>query len=115
MSRNANWSVLIVLLLIFCMGTSVAHAGDKEDIVARWDHPFSDQHYLRLNDDGTFKWVAPLGTSEGKYSFLSKEVIEFDTPGVFYGRNKTEIKYRLNGDTLELKLYGQWTKYSRVK
>lgn len=115
MSRKAKLSVWMVLCLILCLAANVAHAGDKEDIVGRWDHPLGDRHYIRFYEDGTFKEVAPLNSVEGKFRFLSKEVIEFDTPGVFYGRDKMEVKYRLDGDTLELKIDGKWTKYSRVK
>lgn len=105
------WLALVIVLV---MGGFV-HAGDKEDIVGRWDNPVIEASYIRFQADGTFKWVALLDTSAGKYRLLGKEVIEFDTPGVIYGRNQMEVKYRLTGDALELKLLGQWVKYKRVK
>jgi hypothetical protein len=106
---------LLCLLCLVAGGGNVATAGDKEDIVGRWDSPSSDKAYIRFNADGTFKDVYLLGSTEGKYRILSKEIIELDTPGALYGRNVSEVKFKLDGDTLELKVYGQWVKYKRVK
>ncbi len=103
------------MLVVVGLGGSTVRAGDKEDIVARWDNAVTDNAYIRFNDDGTFKEVTILGTTEGKYCLLSKEAIELDVPGLLYGRNVTEFKYKMSGDTLELKLLGQWVKYKRVK
>jgi len=88
---------------------------DKELIVGRWDHPISDDAYIRFYKDGTYKWVGVLTSVEGKYRFLSEEVIEFDEPGLLYGRNVSEGKYRLSGNTLELRVGGEWIKYKRAK
>jgi len=116
MTRILNSAVMAAgLLLLGPMAQTPALAGDKEDIVARWDHPYTDGSYIRFYNDVTFKWVALLNTTEGKYRFLEAGVMEFDTPGVIYGRNVTEVKYRLKGDALELKLLGSWVKYSKVK
>jgi hypothetical protein len=116
MARNVQWLVVIALfVVVVSVGANTACAGDKEDIVGRWDNPVTDKSYIRFNEDGTFKWVCLLETSEGKYRFIGKEVIELDTPGVLYGRNQTEIKYRLNGDTLELKIFNEYVKFKRVK
>jgi hypothetical protein len=120
MSRCVKMAVretFMVVLTLALIGMAVmpAQAGDKEDIVGRWDHPATEASFFRFYEDGTFKQVALLDTAEGKYRFLGKEVIEFDTPGLIYGRNKVEIKYRLTKDTLELKLLGEWVKYKRVK
>lgn len=114
---KATRETFLVILTFVLAGAAVApaQAGDKEDIVGRWDHSIVEASYIRFNADGTFKWVALLNTDEGKYRFLGKEVIEFDTPGIIYGRNQREIKYRLSGDTLELKIAGEWIKYKRVK
>jgi hypothetical protein len=107
-----------VWILAFCLsGLFASHvfAGDSHEIIGRWDNPVSDSAYIRFNNDGTFKEVALLKTTEGTYRFLSKEVMEWRFPGVIYGENIVEIKYRLYGDTLELKLLGNWVKYSRSK
>ena len=107
--------VIVLLCLLSIAGTQTATAADNDKIVGRWDNALSDVAYLRLNDDGTFKDVALLGSKEGKYRILSGDVIELDWPGTLYGRNTVEIKYKLDGDTLELKLSGQWVKYKRAK
>jgi len=114
MATRATFLVALTFLLVG-LAVTPARADDKDDIVGRWDHPTVEASYIRFNADGTFKWVALLNTEEGKYRLLGKEVIEFDTPGFFYGRNQVEIKYRLSGDTLELKLFGEWIKYKRVR
>ena len=108
---------LLVVLTFVLAGVAVmpSLAGDEEDIVGRWDHPTVEASYIRFNADGTYKWVAVLNQEMGKYRFLGKEVIELDAPGVFYGRNQVEVKYRLAGDTLELKLLGTWIGYKRVR
>jgi hypothetical protein len=117
MSRNSTRAVLGLLLFGFCLiaAGSPARAGDKEAIVGRWDYVSTDTKYFRFYADGTFKEVAPLNSVEGTYRFLSAEVIELDLPGVFYGRRKLEVKYRLSGDNLDLKFYGFWIKCKRVK
>jgi hypothetical protein len=116
MFRNPkSWAVVVMAVLILGMSLSSVRAGDKEDLVGRWDHCRTDESYIRFNADGTYKWVALYGNAEGKYRLLPGGVIEFDTPGLIYGRNQTEIKYRLNGDTLELKVFGDWVKYPRAK
>jgi hypothetical protein len=114
---TATRDTFFVVLTLVLAGVAVtpAQADDKDDIIGRWDHPTKDDSYLRFNDDGTFKAVAVPRTIEGKYRFLGKEVIEFDTPGIIYGRNKEEIRYRLSGDTLALKIAGEWLKFKRVK
>ena len=114
---KATYETFFVVVTLVLSGVAVtpARADDKDDIVARWDHPTVEASYIRFNADGTFKWVALLNTAEGNYRFLGKEVIEIDTPGIIYGRNQAEVKYRLSGDTLELRLLGQWIKYKRVR
>jgi len=77
---------LVVLALCFVSNVNVAVAGDKEDIVGRWDYAGWDSKYFRFYADGTFKEVAPLNTTSGTYRFLSEGVIELDQPGWFYGR-----------------------------
>jgi hypothetical protein len=105
----------LFLLLFLVLGAGTAPAGDKEDIVGRWDQTgYDGLKYFRFYSDGTFKEVAPLGSSTGKYRFLSREVIELDYPGVFYGRNVMEFKYKLTGDKLELKYATLILQYERV-
>jgi hypothetical protein len=105
---------IIALLCLLCL-VIPAQAGDAEDIVGRWDNPLNDAAYIRFNADGTYKDVFLLGSREGKYRLLSKEVMEFDVPGAIYGRNLIEKKFKLDGDTLEVKVGDQWVKYKRAK
>jgi hypothetical protein len=87
-------------------------AKEKEKLVGRWDNPVTDQAYIRFKEDGTFKDVALLANREGTYRVLEKGVIEIKTPGVLYGTNVGEIKYKLiDDDTLEI----LGVKYKRVK
>jgi hypothetical protein len=113
--KNTIVGLGLFLLLFLVLGARTAPAGDKEDIVGRWDNPISDAAYIRFNADGTFKEVALLGTQTGTYRILGDGVIEFETPGIFYGTNKNEVKYKLNGDTLELKIVGEYVKYTRAR
>jgi hypothetical protein len=116
MTKAIRETCVVALILVFAgVAAMPAEAGDKEDIVGRWDHPPTDVAYVRFYADGTFKSVALLGTQTGKYRLLGDGVIELDTPGVIYGRNQVEIKYCLSGDTLELKMGGEWIKFKRVK
>jgi hypothetical protein len=116
MTKATRETFVVVLILVLTgVAAMPAQAGDKEDIVGRWDHPTVESNYVRFYADGTFKSVALLDTAVGKYRLLGDGVIELDTPGIIYGRNQVEIKYRLSGDTLELKVYGEWVKYKRVK
>jgi hypothetical protein len=102
MLRNPkSWLVVVLVLLILGMSLSSARAGDKEDIVGRWDCPQNGQ-YLRFNADGTFKLVTTFWTVEGKYRLLDDGFLELDTPGLIYGRNKVEFKYKLSKDALEV-------------
>jgi hypothetical protein len=81
---------------------AIALAGDNVPIVGRWNHSWTDSSYVQFNADGTFKWVALLRTAQGTWRLLSADTVEMDFPGIFYGRTVVEIKYRLNGNTLEL-------------
>ena len=112
--KPAPLALILALCLCGLIGSSV-FAGDRQDILGRWDNPLTDAAYIRFSDDGTFKDVGLLKVTEGTYRFISSEVLEWRFPGVIYGENVVEIKYRLNGDTLELKLLGNWVKYSRAK
>jgi hypothetical protein len=85
-------------------------AADEKAVVGRWDLVRAGKEkateataYMRFYKDGTFtSTVLFLTTTDGKYTFLSDKVIELDFPGVFYGRNKVEFKYKLSGDVLTL-------------
>ena len=114
MTTRAIFAVVLALVLVGLVVTP-AQAGDKEDIVGRWDHSTVEGVYIRFYADGTFKEVALLNRTEGNYRLIGLEVIEVDIPGLIYGRNRGEMKYRLSGDTLELKVFGEWVKYKRVK
>jgi hypothetical protein len=79
-------------------------------IVGRWDVVRSGTirgkdvaGYMRFNKDGTFtSTLAFLATTDGKFKVLSGSVVELDFPGVFYGRNKVEFKYKLDKVSLTL-------------
>ncbi|HZZ80785.1 MAG TPA: hypothetical protein VFE62_19945 [Gemmataceae bacterium] len=110
---------LVAVVLLFCLGG--IHAGDKKDnkkddakeIVGRWENPVIKSAYFRFNADGTCRDVRLLETREGKYRLLPG-FIEFDFPGVF-GRYKEETRYRLEGNTLKLWMFGSWVDYGRAK
>jgi hypothetical protein len=104
------------LCLIYLLALATpAKADDTKDLVGRWDHPTTDEWYIRFNADGTFKEASFLGTYDGTYRFLSKEVIELTFTKVLFAKRVIEVKYRLTGDTFEMKLKDNWVKYSRVK
>lgn len=110
--------VLLVasLATLFSFGGANAFAGDKEDIVGRWDLVGSkDLTYIRFNADGTFKDVCLFLSNEGNYKLPDGATVELDVPGTFYGRVKSEVKYQLKGDSLKLKVAGTWQEYSRAK
>ncbi len=92
--------ILIALCLVLL--SPMAFAGDKEDIVGRWNHPWADSVYVRFRDDGTFKDVSLLGVKEGKYRIVENGVLEIDTPGLVYGRNVTEVKYAIKDGVLKI-------------
>src|SRR5579875_2932320 len=72
---------------------------DEHAIVGRWDHPWTDSAYITFYADGTFKMVGWLRDVVGMYRFLSYDQIEFDQPGLLYGRSIVNIEYRLLKDT----------------
>lgn len=92
-----------------------APASDAEAIVGRWEHPWTAGCYFRFHADGTFRRVALLDSVGGTYFVLSPGVIALDYPGVLYGRNMVELKYRLHGDTLELNVSLGWVAYTKAK
>jgi hypothetical protein len=106
-----NFCLIALLLCALLVGAAPALAGDAEDIVGRWEHPIVNAVYIRFRADGTFRMVSLLDSIDGKYRVLEDGVVEFDTPGIIYGRNVVEHKYGLSGDTLEF--FG--AKYKRVK
>ncbi len=92
-----------------------AAAADEQAIVGRWEHPLTSGSYFRFHADGTFRRVALLDSVGGTYFVLSPGVIALDYPGVLYGRNMVELKYRLHGDTLELNVSLGWVAYTKAK
>lgn len=108
-----KWCLVLVVLVLALSGR--VHAGDREDIVGRWNYCADERCYLRLNADGTFKLVAVFRTIEGTYRLLDDGYLELDTPGLIYGRNKDEVKYRLTQDALEFKVGETLGKYQRAK
>ncbi len=90
-----------------------ALTADRHDIVGRWNHHWNDAVFMLLNADGTYKDVALLGQTEGTYRLLSNDEIEFTSPG-FFGQNVGTREYRLLGNTLELKILGEWVPYKRA-
>jgi hypothetical protein len=109
------WLVLLVGLVLG--GSGAALAGDREDIVGRWNNPIIGTSYIRFFADGTFTDAALLVTTKGTYRILAGAgVIEIETPGIL-GPITREVKYKLNGDTLELEnpLGGGYVKYTRAR
>ncbi|HTU92892.1 MAG TPA: hypothetical protein VMF69_22620 [Gemmataceae bacterium] len=90
-----------------------ALTADRKDIVGRWNHPWSDAVYVLFNADGTFKDVGALKHTEGTYRLQPNDEIELTSPGIF-APNVRIGEYRLLGDTLEVKIYGQWVPYKRA-
>jgi hypothetical protein len=105
----------LVVVAVLLAASLPARADDAKDLVGRWDHNLTDSNYVRFRADGTFTSVALVGSSEGKYRVLAGGVIELTTPGLIYGYNVGEMKYRLTGDVAEFQAYGKWVKYLRAK
>lgn len=91
-----------------------APTADQRAILGRWNHPWTESAFLTFNADGSFQMNGWLRTVEGTYRFLSYDEIELNQPGLFYGRTIVRCEYRLLGDTLELKIYGEWVPYKRA-
>lgn len=104
-----------ILALAFALVSSTAFAGDQEDLVGRWDQVINQSLYIRFQNDGTFKEVALLASVEGKWRVIQRSVLEIRTPGVLYGENTVELKYKLNGDNLEVFNGATWVQYKRVR
>jgi hypothetical protein len=104
-----------ILFLAFAIASTTAFAGDQEDLVGRWDQVVNEALYIRFQNDGTFKEVALLASVEGKYRVIQRSVLEIRTPGVLYGENTAELKYKLDGDNLEIFNGAAWVKYKRVR
>lgn len=104
----------IVVLTVASVGpfgqVAAFAADDKDEIVGRWDivrsgkkGPKEVAGYMRFKADGTFtSTLAFLATDDGKYKFVSSKVIELDFPGVIFGRNKVELKFKIDGDVFTL-------------
>jgi len=108
MTRSTTFvAFCFTLLLLAIAGEPSVAGGDEKTIVGRWDFVSyngvlakDNAVYFRFNKDGTFTSSGVFANSEGKYKFLSNKVIEFDEPGILYGRRKNEIKYRIEKDNL---------------
>ncbi|MGH7171805.1 MAG: hypothetical protein ACRELG_16125 [Gemmataceae bacterium] len=83
---------------------------NQEAIIGCWNHPWTNTTYMLFNADGTFKRVSLLITTKGTYRLLSNDVIEMDYQGIL---GRWEFKYRLVGDTLEIK-DGNFITYTRA-
>lgn len=103
-----------VVLLAF-LTANTAMAGDGIDLLGRWDMDKMDTYYLRFDADGNVRIGMPRGLQEGTYRLLEDDgILELTTSD--RGRIKvTERKYRLRGDTLEIKFGVTWKKYKRAK
>jgi len=114
---DSRWLGLLclVLQLVIVFGAGCAAGADKKsadetEVVGRWDVVRSGKlkdkdvaGYMRFNKDGTFtSTLLFLATTDGKYKLLSTKVIELDFPGLIYGRNRVEFKYKISGDSLTL-------------
>jgi hypothetical protein len=88
---------------------------DRQALVGRWNHPWSDVAYFRFAADGTYRQSGLLGSIDGTYRFLPNGVLELNSSGTFFGPNVAEVKYRLSGDTLELHLLGDWFAFIKAK
>jgi hypothetical protein len=116
-TMGITWVVLFALCFFLLGGTRVS-AGDKEDILGRWNDAGGAGTYWRFNKDGTYMayfeggFLGLLSTTlEGKYEFADRQHIQLT-----WKDNKVEWKYKLNGDTLELKApSGAWERYRRSK
>ncbi len=85
---------------------------DQVNILGRWVNPLTNAAYLEFREDGTFRDVAILESTEGKYRFIDHQTMEMTSPGQLYGVDAILVKYRINGDTLELL---DRVKYRRAK
>ena len=92
--------------------TKPSKTANEQTIVGRWNHPWFDSVYLLFNADGTYRRTYSIRSDDqGTYCLLSDDILELNCPG-FLGR--WEYKYRLVGDTLEIKL-GRFVTYTRAK
>lgn len=90
-----------------------AKTADEEAIVGRWNLPPSA--HFRLGADGTFTKGGLLNSIEGTYRLRPGGLIELSYPGIFTGRTVVwEMKYRLIGDSLELKESGFWHTWTKA-
>ena len=102
------------MLLLLALSTGA----DKPEaaLCGRWDYAKNDQTYYRFFPDGTFKFVTPTETLLGAYRVLSGGVFELlyhEQADQFGPRKQVEYKYKVMGDTLKIKVGGQWVTYKR--
>ena len=95
-------------------GHKPAQTADQHAIIGRWNHPWTESAYIAFDANGTFQMTGWLRVVQGTYRFLSFDDIELNQPGLIYGRTIVTCQYRLLGDTLELKIYGDWVPYKRA-
>jgi hypothetical protein len=88
---------------------------DKKTLVGRWNHPWTNLTYVRFAADGTYHENTLLTSTDGTYRLLPNGRMEVSFPGTFSGRNVVEQQYRLNGDTLEIQVFGAWIAYTKAK
>jgi len=106
---------LLCVMMLLCAATNPAMADDSIDIMGRWDLKNQDSYYLRFNGDGTFRIGMPRGFREGAYCLLDDGILQLTTKDAKGVVRTTEKKYRLKGDTLEIKDGVKWKKYTRYK
>ena len=105
----------LALFLIAASMASPARAEEKNSLIGRWDYHKTDLYYIRFCPNGTFRLVAATVFLEGRYRLLSGGVVELNIISANRRRRTNEIKYRLTGDTLQLKLEARWCTYKRAK
>jgi len=103
----------VTLIVVLCVANT-AKAGDEIDLIGRWDLDKFDAYFIRFNTDHTVRIGGPRGFQEGTYRVSDDGVVELRT--LEGGKVKrVERKYRLRGDTLELKIGAIWKTYKRAK
>lgn len=108
----------VLMCLIAASFVSPVRADESNSLIGRWDWPRSDVYYIRFLDNGVFRYSTSEGLVEGRYRILRGGVVEVNVTVAnrrIRGRWTNEVKYRVKGDRLEMKLYGVWRSFKRAK